>query len=233
MMKNVNRKLFAAVLGGSLFAFAPAMADGLPAVSPYIEGQISRMHINDVDGTTSAAAGGFNAVVSGEADYKSDIALGAEIGVRKIADTGFRVGASFTSFDAELEQVDLSGALSFNGVVIGTASGTVTADQLEAAGVTLDNDVKAYSINTYYDFDFGKKFIPYFGLGIGLADIENADDKELMISGILGINYMLSENLYAGARAAYHRVNGPSDSFGISYDDISAYSVGAVMGFNF
>ena len=66
-----------------------------------------------------------------------------------------------------------------------------------------------------------------------MADIENADGNELMLSGAVGINYLLTEKLYAGGRATYHRVNGPSDSFGISYNDITAYSVGVVMGYNF
>lgn len=229
-MKIENRKLFAVVMGASLFAFAPAMAEGS---RPYIEGQISLMQVDDVDGTTSVAVGGFNAVVNATAEYDSDIAFGAEIGVRKIADTGFGVGVSFTSFQADLEQVDLDAALSFNGVVIGTASGTFTADQLATAGFTLDNEVNTYSINTYYDFDGGKKFTPYVGFGIGLADIENANDKELMLSGIVGINYVLTENLYAGGRAAYHRISGPNDSLGFSFDDITVSSVGVVMGYNF
>jgi opacity protein-like surface antigen len=232
-MKSKSYVAIAAALSVSMFALTPAMAEGFPSVGPYVEGQIGRMQVNDVDGSTSAAAGGFNVDASTKAEYDSDIAFGAEIGVRKIADTGFRVGASFTSFQADLEQVDLGAALSFNGTVIGTAAGTFTADQLATAGVTLDNDVKAYSINAYYDFDLDKRFTPYVGVGIGLADIENANDKELMLSGHAGINYALTEKLYVGARGTYHRINGPSDSFGIDYDDITAYSVGAVVGYNF
>lgn len=232
-MKNQSYIAIAAALSVSMFALTPAMAEGLPSVSPYVEGQISRMQVNDVDGTTSASAGGFNAVVNGEAEYDADIAFGAEIGIRKIANTGFRVGASFTSFQADLEQINLSGALSFNGNVIAAGSGTFSADQVEAAGVSLDNDVKAYSINAYYDFDMDTKIVPYIGVGVGLADIENANDNELMLSGFAGVNYMLTDSLYAGGRASYHRVNGPNDSFGISYDDVTAYSVGVVMGYNF
>ena len=209
------------------------MAEGPPSLSPYVEGQVSHLQVNDADGTTSISAGGFNSVINGDIEYDADIAFGAEIGIRKIANTGFRIAASFTKFQAELEQLNVSGQLSFNGNVIAAGSGTFSRDQVEAAGVSFDNDVKAYSINGYYDFKGNDKVIPYIGVGAGLADIENANDNELMLSGYAGVNYMLTEKLYAGGRASYHWVSGPDDSIGISYDDITVYSVGVVMGYNF
>ena len=204
-------------------------------LKPYVEGQISRMMIDDVDANTSVQGGGFNAAIALVGEYDDATAFGAEVGLAGIGGTGFRAGLGYTTFDAELEAVNLTATnITFNGVAIpGAASGRVTADQLKAAGADIGEKVKVFSVNAYYDFDLDSNFKPYLGLGVGMADIENMKDNELALSGYAGVNYAITENLYAGLRASIHHVEGGEDEAGIKYDDLRTYAVGAVVGYKF
>jgi len=221
-------KLLSAAAIAALIISSPAIAQ-----EPYVEGQISHMMIDDNDGSISASAGGFSAAATGVFHYDDATAFGVEVGLASIGGTGFRAGVSYTMFDAELEAVDGSGAVSYNGTVLLAAAGRVTADQIRNAGVEIGEKVRAYSINGYYDVDLGSAFKPYLGLGIGIADIENMEDNELLLSGFAGVNYAFTENFYAGLRASIHNVAGPTDKFGIKYDDFRTYAVGAVIGYKF
>jgi opacity protein-like surface antigen len=226
---------FLAIAIAGAFVTTTAMAQDMQ-LKPYVEGQISRMMIDDVDATTSIQAGGFNAVINATAEYDYDTAFGVEAGLASIGGTGFRVGLGYTRFDAKLEAVSFAanGTLAINGVVLtGAASGRVTGDTLRNAGADIGEKVRAYSINSYYDFELGNSFKPYLGVGIGMADIENMKDKEVMLSGYAGVNYAFTENVYAGLRASIHHVQGPEDELGIKYDDLRTYAVGAVVGYKF
>ena len=202
-------------------------------LQPYIEGQISRVFIDDVDANTTTQVGGFNAAVDLTGEYEDATALGAEIGIAGIGGSGLRMGLGYTTFDAELEAIDVSAAISFGGVALATVADRVTADQLRNAGADIGEKVKAYSINAYYDVDMSTAIRPYIGLGVGLADIENMEDKEVMLSGYVGANYSFTENFYAGLRASIHHIEGPEDEAGILYDDIRTYALGLVVGVKF
>ena len=227
-------KLLSAAAVAALIISSPAVAQEIK-LKPYVEGQISRMMIDDVDANTTVRAGGFNAALALEGDFETATAFGAEVGISGIGGTGFRAGLGYTTFDAELEAVNgTANNFTFNGVAIpGSASGRVTADELKAAGADIGEKVKVFSVNAYYDFDLDSNFKPYLGLGVGMADIENMKDNELALSGYAGVNYAITENLYAGLRASIHHVEGGEDEAGIIYDDIRTYSVGAVIGYKF
>ena len=227
-------KFLSAAAVAALIISSPAVAQEIK-LTPYVEGQISRMMIDDVDANTTVRAGGFNAALALAGEYEDDTAFGAEVGISGIGGTGFRAGLGFTKFDAELEAVNLTANnFRYNGVAIpGALSGRVTADQLRAAGADIGEEVKVFSVNAYYDFDLGSNFKPYLGLGVGMADIENMKDNELALSSYAGVNYAVTENLYAGLRASIHHVEGGEDEVGIIYDDIRTYSVGAVIGYKF
>lgn len=199
----------------------------------YAEGSVSRVQAQDADATTSASAGGFSASLDATLEFEDSIGFGAELGLGAIADTGLRLGVSITRFKAEFEGADVSGAIAFNGTNLLAGAGRVTPDDLNNAGFTFDNTVKIYSVNSYYDFDFGSSFVPYLGVGVGLTDIENAEDKEFTLSGYAGVNYAINENLYTGLRGSYHRINGPTDKIGLNYDDLGAWSTGIVFGVKF
>lgn len=226
-----KRFLYQILFFGILFP-SLSFADGIN-VKPYLEGHISRIFIDDVDGTTSVAASGFNLAVDGVFEYENATAFGMEIGLKGIGHPNIRVGISYQQFDAELEAVDISAALSFNGTVLTTAAGRVTKEELEAAGVEFGDDAKAYSLNAYYDLDQLGALNPYLGIGIGFADIENTEDDEFMISGYLGFNYSLTENMYLGLRGVFRRINGPTDLARIDYDDVTYKELGVVFGITF
>ena len=227
MYKNLITVAFAGVLLSTT-----AMAQDVQ-LKPYVEGQISRVMIDDVDANTSIQGGGFNAAIALVGEYEDATAFGAEVGLAGIGGTGFRVGLGYTTFDAELEAVNVSAAVSFNGTVLFAGAGRVTAEQLENAGADIGEEVRAYSINSYYDLDLGSSFKPYLGVGVGKADIENVKDNEIMLSGYAGVNYLISNGLYAGLRASIHNIEGFEDEAGIIYDDVRVYAVGAVLGYSF
>ena len=202
-------------------------------LSGYLEGQFSRIQVEDVDASTSVASGGFNVAATATAEYEEALGLGLEAGISNLGNSGFRLGLSLTSFEAELEAIDVSAALSFNGTVLASARGRVTADELRNVGVDADNEVKLFLANGYYDFKSESKLIPFIGLGVGYADIEYAKDNEMAFAGHGGFNYALSENTYAGLRGSYYQIEGPTDSLGIQYDDVKAWSIGLSIGMKF
>ena len=176
MYKNLITVAFAGVLLST-----SAMAQDVQ-LKPYVEGQISRVMIDDVDANTSVQGGGFNAAIDLVGEYEDATAFGVEVGLAGIGGTGFRAGIGYTTFDAELEAVNVSGAISFNGTVLFAGAGRVTAEQLENAGAEIGEEVRALSVNAYYDFQLDSSFAPYLGVGVGRADIENVKDKEIMLS---------------------------------------------------
>jgi opacity protein-like surface antigen len=228
-MTPINKVATSFAIIAVVFTFASTAT----AQQFYAEGQIARTQVQDVDSNTSAASGLWSASVSGSLEYDPSIEYGIELGIRAIAGTRFRVGLSYSQFEAEFKEGTASAALSYNGSAVLSAAGSFTRADLQNVGVTADNKVKVYSLNGYYDFEAGKGVTPYLGLGVGLSDIENANDKEFTLAGYAGVNYDLTEKLYLGIRGALRRVSGPTDSFDIKYDDITAWSVGAVLGVKF
>ena len=227
-MKNTNLAMF--VVG----TIALGLVGNAHAADVYIEGQISRGYIDDVDGSLNQAVAGFNIDATGVFSYEDSTSLGVEVGVIGLGgNPNLRFGLSYHQFDAELEAVDVNAALTFNGIVLATAAGRISREQLVAAGADIGDEAKSYSLNAYYDFTGSQQFIPYIGIGIGLADIENTEDKELMLSGYLGANYSVTENLYIGLRGSARHVHGPTDLAGINYEDVVIYEVGAVTGIKF
>lgn len=231
MSLKFQRLLAVAALSASI-TFAPCISYAQSNYF-YVEGGASRVQAQDADTSTSASAGGFSASLDASIEFEDSIGFGAELGLGAIADTGFRLGISITRFKAEFEGADVSGALAFNGTNLLAGAGRLTPADVNNAGFTFDNTVKIYSVNSYYDFDFGSSFTPYLGVGVGLTDIENAEDKEFTLSGYAGVNYAINENLYTGLRGSYHRVNGPTDKVGLNYDDLGAWSTGIVLGYKF
>ena len=93
--------------------------------------------------------------------------------------------------------------------------------------------MRIFSINGYYDFDFGSAFTPYLGVGIGLADIENAKDIEFALNLSVGVNYAITQRAYLGVKGEYHRISGPTDKMGFDYDTIQAFSGLVTVGYRF
>ena len=111
-------------------------------------------------------------------------------------------------------------------------SGDITP-YVRDAGISLDNSVKLYMANAYYDIKNASAFTPFVGLGIGMADVQNAKDNEFAWAASVGGKYNIDKNMYLGLKGSYTSVNGITDKIGIEYKDMDAYSAHALLGYQF
>jgi opacity protein-like surface antigen len=202
----------------------------------YIEGQISYNKVQDVDTKTySGTSGGLTFTnLKGKLEYDSDIGYGVEAGVSEFLNKNVRVGLSYGQSKMELKKASGSGTVT-DGTTTVNFGASVTRADLSSVGLgsVLDNDVKNYSLNAYYDFDKVNNLIPFIGVGLGQADIQNAKDKELSKSLYLGARYFVDKNLYVGGKGTYSIIDGPEDKLGIKYEDIKYYAVTLGVGYQF
>ena len=186
------------------------------AASGYIEGQVGYVSIDDVDTKkyTSIEAGS----VSASLDYDPVIGYGFEIGIRDFEQYNvLRVGLAWNRFKAELDSVSIDAT---GGTEFVPISG-------------LDSEVDVYSANFYYDFPVEMAFKPYLGFGIGVADIEDAEDKEMAVIGLIGGQYEISEGVNLGIKYQYINIDSFEDELGTEYDDASASMISVTLGVNF
>lgn len=165
-------------------------------------------------------------------DYKKATTYGFEIGQSKFLGTPLRVGFGVSSMKLKLEKATGSGTVS-NGSTTVNFSASATASEIRSVGITFDNDVKVYGVNAYYDFDLKSAFKPFVGVGVGLADIEYAKDKEMTYALHLGANYDINKDFYVGAKASRHIISGPTDTLGLTYKDVNVTYVGVQLGVRF
>jgi hypothetical protein len=66
-----------------------------------------------------------------------------------------------------------------------------------------------------------------------MADVQNAKDNEFTWSASFGGKYSIDANMYLGLKGTYTGVNGIADELGIQYKDMDAYSVHALLGYQF
>jgi len=203
-------------------------------LKPYIEGQLGYAKLKDVDTEAfSGSVGGGTATLSARGDFDKSFAGGVELGVGNIGDTNFRLGASYTRMDFDMEKV--TGTLTTTGVS-GVANGTYTADitqYIRDAGINIDNRVNLYMANAYYDFKNESSFTPFLGVGLGMADVQNAKDNEFAYQGVIGGKFNIDKNMYLGLKGVYTKVNGITDELDIKYKDMDAYSGHVLLGVNF
>ena len=199
------------------------------AAGGYIEGQVGYGYIDDVDTKTYSSIE--TGSVKASLDYDPDVAFGLEIGIRDFESQNvFRLGLAWNRLKADLDKasVKISG-----GTVIGPVSGKASSSELKAAGLDFDNDVDVYTVNAYYDFPVKMAFKPYLGLGVGVADIDNAKDTERAIIGIIGGRYEISDGVNLGIKYQYIDVDNFKDDLGIKYDGASAQMISATLGMDF
>lgn len=205
----------------------------------YVEGQLNYNNPKDVstkerNGVVGSAIGDITYTdVKLKNKYDSETDAGIEIGLANIADTNFRLGLSYTKTSFKLDKSTLSGSLEVGGETI-SGGEDISPSTWASVGLTFDNDVKLYMANAYYDFEIDQNFKPFIGLGMGMADIENAkDNREFTYSGTVGARYFFNEKVYLGGKFAYSVINGPEDQFGIEYDDIDIYTTSLILGYEF
>ena len=198
----------------------------------YIEGQVTRFNPSKVDSKTYNTQ---NFVIPGLAasgnlveKYGKDTAVGLEVGIKFKKNN--RIAFSYTKPQFKLKTLGITGnigTLPVNATVSRTTMGTVIPED------TFDNDVKLFMLNYYYDFNFNESFVPFLGVGAGLADFSNGESKELTRSLYGGAKYYFNEIIYVGAKLSYTTISGPTDKNSIKYDSVDSTAGSVLLGFEF
>ena len=223
------KKLILTILAFSMLSFQSVKSEEF-----YIEGQVNYTQVDDVDTKTySGSAGGLTfSNLKASNEYESDTGLGFEVGAKNVSDSNLRIGLSYSESKIELKKTTGSGTVTDGSTTVDFAV-SATKAELASVGLSFDNDVKSYSLNAYYDLNTNGNFTPYVGVGLGQVDIQNAKDKELSKSLYLGGRHSVNDQMYVGVKGAYTMIDGPSDSLGISYEDITQKTVSLIVGYNF
>jgi opacity protein-like surface antigen len=218
------RTLFVA----ALFLAAPACAyanDGSSAPSMYTEFSLGASFIPTVSTKTYTITDGVN-TATGRIDLKYDTSLtgGVELGAAGVGVPEIRLGLGYDYLRANFS----------SGVVVGTLNGApgsfaFNRSDLSTIGISLDNNVHVLTGNVTYDLPNWGAVTPYLGGGAGAAFIEHAN-TELVLTASAGVRVAINADMYVGVRYRFYRITGPTDAFGIQYDDISNHSVMALFG---
>ena len=202
-------------------------------LKPYLEGQLGFASLDDVDTKLSGAIGGGTATASAKIEYDHSVSGGFEIGANNVGIENLRIGVSYSRMKFDMDKV--TGSITTTGVT-GFDDGTLTGDitsTVRSGGISLDNSVNLYMANAYYDIKNASAFTPFVGLGMGMANIQNAKDNEFAWSASVGGKYNIDKNMYLGLKGSYTSVNGITDKIGLEYKDMDAYSAHALLGYQF
>ena len=204
------------------------------AVTPYVEGQLTYINIDDVDSKSlSGSVSGITYTgAKVEHDYDNDLAFGFEIGAKDFGIKGIRLGLSYTRAKFDLDSSEVTGSIT-DGTTTINAGLNIKSSEFKSVGLDFDNSAKLYMANLYYDFDLNEKLKPFVGVGAGWADIENIDGNEFTASVSAGAKYYFDKQVYLGGKASYTNVNSPKDDLGLKYDDIELYSATVMLGYEF
>lgn len=216
-------------------AVATAMSNAAVAAEPpyYIEANVGQTNISNVK--TERYSGSINSYTwdaSANIDYNKPTYWGFEIGANKPGDLPLRLGFAYTTMKAKFRQATLSGSIS-DGINTYSGSIPITRADLADLGLDFDNRINIYSVNAYYDFDTKSALRPYVGFGVGLADIQHAEDNEFVYSLHAGLNYDISKSTYLGARVGWYRISGPTDKLGVAYESVKATTYGINVGYRY
>jgi opacity protein-like surface antigen len=202
-------------------------------LKPYLEGQLGFASLDDVDTKLSGAIGGGIATASAKIEYDHSVSGGFEIGADNVGIENLRIGVSYNRMKFDMDKV--TGTITTTEVA-GFDDGTLTGDitsTVRSGGISLDNSVNLYMANAYYDIKNASAFTPFVGLGVGMANIQNAKDNEFAWSASVGGKYNIDKNMYLGLKGSYTSVNGITDKIGLEYKDMDAYSAHALLGYQF
>ena len=231
---NLKHTLIASAVFAVLASSQANAAD--TDLKPYIEGQIGYINLSKVDTNTyNGTSGAVTATnFAGKLNYHSNETYGAELGFKNVMMPNLRVGMSFATMKLNLKNASTTGTIRDNSIGGATISaGTASAADIAAIGVTFDTRVHLYMANAYYDFKNESKLTPFVGVGMGVADIQNAKSNEFTYTVNAGAKYNIDQHVYIGAKAAYSNINGPADQLGLKYKNIDAYTANLSLGFEF
>ena len=217
-----------------VFLGALSLLSSQASADYFIEGELGLFNKSDV--ATEAVNGEILGVTFANAalniDYRSELNMGLEIGYQE--DFGqLRWSLSYNTANFEWTSLRGSGLVSTAGDTYDLTQVSVPRAVLNDV-ISFDNKTSVALFNGYYNFAPWSSFDPYFGLGIGVAKMSNANNLELATAVTLGVNYYLPlSQTYVGVKYRSFLIKGPSDTLGLVYDDISANSISAVLGYKF
>jgi opacity protein-like surface antigen len=203
------------------------------AATPYIEGALGYAKARDVDTDPYSYTSGGNTVSETyKLDYDSSAMFGAEFGFKDVLVPNLRIGVAIATMKFDLNSAQLTKTIN-NGITTTTTTENLTGDRLVANGLHFDSRINLYMLNAYYDFKNTTAFTPFVGFGIGVADIRQAKDQKFAYTLDAGAKYHIDKNIYLAAKAAYTRIDGPTDRIGIRYHDLDLYTANILVGYEF
>ena len=200
----------------------------------YIEGQLGRSSLKDADIKPFSGSIDDKTIdqATAKIEYDHSVSGGFEIGANNVGIENLRIGASYNRMKFDMDKV--TGSIDgFVGVDTFNAGPGDITEAVKSLNVALDNSVNLYMANAYYDIKNASAFTPFVGLGMGMANIQNAKDNEFAWSASVGGKYNIDKNMYLGLKGSYTSVNGITDKIGLEYKDMDAYSAHALLGYQF
>lgn len=218
----------------SLILFAAATA----VAGPYAE---IRGGLSQVDDLTGTADGVDDAAWTAELTFDRKKTVGAEGGLRGIADTPFGIGLALDGFRSRLSQAVVSASVAGTGqaATMAMEEGTDTlqitldAEAVRELGFNFDDRVTVLSANGFYELGDDEGLAVYLGVGYGIASIGDADLR----SGLtvhLGARYPIDPIGYISLRVSRFQSDGVmDDSSGLQFDSFATTGVTLAFGMEF
>jgi len=177
----------------------------------YIQGQTNTVMPGDVDSKTFSGTLDDVAISNLKAsfDFDNSTTVGIEIGFKNIYDTNFRAGLQYIAPEFEFNKLDVSATATIDGT---NYNATYSRSDAANDGLNLDIDAKMLFLNVYYDFaGYWDTFVPFLGMGAGIADYKGVDAREPAVAGMVGFKKYIDDDkqLYFGHKSTYTRSSGP------------------------
>lgn len=140
-----------------------------------------------------------------------------------------RIALSWQRLEADLDSADVAAT---GGTIIPAFSGSVGSGDIKSAGLDFDNTINIFTAELHYLFPTKGSWVPYFGAGGGVADIENAD-QETVFNFLIGLDYKMGDNSRLGVKAQRFFIDDITDDLGIKYDGFDADMFSLVWTYSF
>lgn len=187
------------------------------AVEYYAQGQLGVAKVEDL--TTESGP------ILAQIKYDDDILFGLEGGISGFEQHNvLRLGLSWQTFDMGVSRALIDDGI--NPPVVGNEA------ELEQAGYDLENRLDMYSVKLYYDFPVNMTLKPYIGVGLGIADVEDADQETAYIFN-LGGRYPINDQVNVGLKYEYVNVKDLTADNGTAFNGITQHSFSATIDYRF
>ena len=166
-------------------------------------------------------------------DFDNSTTGGIEIGFKNIYNTNFRAGLQYIAPEFEFNKLDVSATATIDGT---NYSAIYSRSDATTDGLNLDIDAKMLFLNVYYDFEgYWDRFVPFLGIGAGIADYKGVDAKEPSVSGMVGFKKYIDDDkhFYFGHKSTYTRSSGPELDGGLKFEDVEFYTATFQFGYEF